>query len=170
MQRLNIEIKARCSDPERIIRILEAQQAYFRGVDHQIDTYFKIENGRLKLREGKIENHLIHYFRQNQPGPKKSEVLLYKTTPKSDLKVILETALGVRAVVDKYRHIYYIDNVKFHIDRIKEMGNFVEIEAIDFDGTVGEEKLREQCNYYLRLLEVNEADLLEGSYSDMILE
>lgn len=169
MKRLNVEIKARCKNPERIRRILESQEAYFRGVDRQIDTYFKANHGRLKLREGKIENHLIHYFRQDQAGPKKSEILLYNTKPKSDLKEVLATAMGIRAVVDKYRSIYYIDNVKFHVDEIKELGNFVEIEAIDVDGTIGEEKLREQCDFYLRLLQIDKADLLELSYSDMIL-
>jgi adenylate cyclase class 2 len=170
MKRLNVEIKARCMFPEKIHQILETQQAYFRGVDHQIDTYFHVPHGRLKLREGKIENHLIQYFRQDQAGPKKSEVLLYKTRPKSDLKDILITALGVRAVVDKYRHIYYMDNVKFHVDEVKGLGDFVEIEAIDADGKIGEDKLREQCDYYLRLLGIDKEDLLEGSYSDMILD
>ena len=80
-----IEIKANCTDPTRIRQILEENNAELKGVDHQVDTYFKVAHGRLKLREGNIENHLIHYFRGNQAGPKKSEVLLYKSTPDSSL-------------------------------------------------------------------------------------
>ena len=77
-----IEIKARCHQPEKIKAILASKNALFKGIDHQIDTYFQVPKGRLKLREGNIENHLIQYHRPNQAGPKKSSVscLLY-TSP-----------------------------------------------------------------------------------------
>ncbi|MEO1715184.1 MAG: class IV adenylate cyclase, partial [Bacteroidota bacterium] len=113
---LNIEIKAHCPDPERVRQILKDHQAYFRGIDHQVDTYFKVPNGRLKLREGNIENHLIHYERPDQAGPKASHVSLFKTEPDSSLKFLLTKALGLLTIVDKKRSIYFIDNVKFHID------------------------------------------------------
>ena len=164
-----IEIKARCEDPTEIRRILEEKNARFSGIDHQIDTYFKVGHGRLKLREGTIENHLIHYFRGNQAGPKKSEVLLYKSTPDGSLKSILETSIGVLTVVDKKREIRFIDNVKFHIDIVEGLGNFIEIEAIDRDGSISEAKLLEQCQFYIDLFGVKEMDLLENSYSDMLL-
>ena len=164
-----IEIKARCEDPTEIRRILEEKNARLEGIDHQIDTYFKVDHGRLKLREGNIENHLIHYFRGNQAGPKKSEVLLYKSTPDSSLKSILETSIGVLTVVDKKREIRFIDNVKFHIDIVEGLGNFIEIEAIDMDGSIPEAKLLEQCQFYIKLFGVKNVDLMENSYSDMLL-
>ena len=54
MQILNIEIKARCRDPEKVKRTLQDLNARVIGTDHQRDTYFKVPNGRLKLREGNI--------------------------------------------------------------------------------------------------------------------
>lgn len=164
-----IEIKARCEDPTKIRQILEKNNAELKGIDHQIDTYFNVEHGRLKLREGSIENYLIHYFRGNQAGPKKSEVLLYKSIPDSSLKSVLETSIGVLTVVDKKREIRFIDNVKFHIDVVEGLGNFIEIEAIDMDGSISEAKLLEQCQFYIKLFGVKDADLLENSYSDMLL-
>ncbi|RMG82248.1 MAG: CYTH domain-containing protein [Bacteroidetes bacterium] len=167
---LNIEIKAKCQSPDRIHEILNAQNAEYRGEDHQIDTYFKVPHGRLKLREGRIENHLIHYFRDNQAGPKKSEVLLFKTDPGSNLKTILTTACGILTVVDKKRSIYYIENVKFHVDDVQGLGRFVEIEAIDTDGNLSERHLLEQCEYFMRQLQIEPADLLDVSYSDLLLQ
>jgi len=164
-----IEIKARCSDPTKIRQILETKNADFKGIDYQIDTYFKVPHGRLKLREGNIENHLIHYFRSNQTGPKKSEVLLYKSQPESGLKTVLATAIGVLTVVDKQREIRFIDNVKFHIDVVEGLGNFVEIEAIDTDGSISETELLKQCQHYIDLFGIEDEDLLENSYSDMLL-
>jgi adenylate cyclase, class 2 len=64
MHHLIVEIKARCSDPEKIRTILRARGARFAGLDHQVDTYFRVSAGRLKLREGKIENALIFYCRE----------------------------------------------------------------------------------------------------------
>ncbi len=167
---LNIEIKAKCNDPVTIKEILKSHQADFKGVDHQIDTYFKVPNGRMKLREGNIETALIQYNRPNQAGPKKSDYVLYHPHPDSSLKQLLTQANGVLVVVDKLRSIYFIDNVKFHVDEVTDLGNFMEIEAIDSDGRLGEEKLMEQCQFYLNLLGIEENDLIENSYSDLLLQ
>ncbi len=166
---LNVEIKARSSQIKTVRRLLENQVARFVGVDHQVDTYFKVARGRLKLREGNIENALIHYSRSDQAGPKKSEVLLYQSPTTANLKEVLEAALDKLVVVDKMREIYFIDNVKFHLDKVQDLGTFVEIEAIDQDGTIGEEKLQEQCNYYLQLFQTPAEDLVSYSYSDLLL-
>jgi len=166
---LNIEIKARCKNPVTIKEILASRNADFKGVDHQIDTYFKVSNGRMKFREGNIENSLIHYNRPNQAGPKKSDYILYHPQPDSSLKQLLTQANGILVVVDKLRSIYFIENVKFHVDEVKDLGSFMEIEAIDSDGSVGEKKLLEQCQFYLDLLGVKEEDLIDNSYSDLLL-
>ena len=169
MQRLNVEIKAICRDPEWVRNALLSRNANFIGEDHQVDTYFQVNQGRLKLREGKIEHALIHYNRPNQTGPKASDVLLYHPELGSSLKPILTRALGVLTVVDKKRSIFFIDNVKFHIDRLEGWGNFVEIEAIDMDGSHDRQELLAQCRKYMAILNIAEEDLLEDSYSDMIL-
>lgn len=167
---LNVEIKARCTAPGRIREALRARQARFVGEDHQIDTYFRTPRGRLKLREGAIEHNLIYYERTDQPGPKASNVTLYRPTPDAALKEILTQALGVLVVVDKRREIYFIDNVKFHLDRVDRLGAFVEIEAIDVEGTRGEDRLRAQCAHYLDVFEIKEKDLVRVSYSDLLLQ
>jgi adenylate cyclase, class 2 len=164
-----IEIKACCNEQDKVREILKGEDADFKGLDIQIDTYFRVPHGRLKLREGNIENNLIHYDRPNQEGPKQSNVLLYRSSPGSSLKGILMKALGVLVVVEKKREIYFIDNIKFHIDTIAGLGSFIEIEAIDEDGSIGKERLNEQCEHYLRRFGVDTKDLIECSYSDLIL-
>lgn len=165
---LTVEIKAYCKNQDRIREILLASNADYKGTDHQIDTYFHAKSGRLKLREGKIENNLIHYFREDKKTSRESKVNLYKTQSDSNLKEILEKSMGTRCVVDKKREIFFIDNVKFHIDNVEGLGKFVEIEAIDSDGNIPKEKLQEQCNYYIKLLEINAKDLISQSYSDLL--
>lgn len=165
-----IEIKARSTQQEKVREILNSKKAIFKGIDHQIDSYFNVPNGRLKLREGNIENHLIHYHRNNQEGPKLSEVSLYKNQPDSSLKKILSDALGILVVVDKKREIYFIDNVKFHIDTVKDLGTFVEIEAIGNKDKTQKEMLQKQCEHYMKLLAIKKEDLVAVSYSDLLLK
>lgn len=170
MGHTNVEIKAYCKKQDSVRAYLQDHGADFKGIDHQIDTYFNVSKGRLKLREGNIENYLIHYEREDQSGPKQSQVILCKSDPGSNLKELLTKALGVLVVVDKKREIAFIDNVKFHIDTVEGLGTFMEIEAIDNDGTIDTGTLYKQCQKYLQALDIDDADLVEVSYSDLLLE
>jgi adenylate cyclase, class 2 len=171
MNHNNIEIKARCTDASSIRAYLQQQQADFKGTDLQTDTYFNINQGRLKLRQGTIENSLIYYNRENKAGPKLSEVTLYPVLSNSELlKKTLTQANGIKAEVKKKREIYFIDNVKFHIDDVEGLGSFVEIEAIDADGSKGIDFIKNQCDFYMRALQIKESDLLTMSYSDMLMK
>ncbi len=173
----NIEIKARSTRNEEIRRILNKLEAEYRGMDHQVDTYFHVPNGRLKLREGRIENNLIHYQRRNEGGPKVSQVTLFAceqvaagdTGAVHPLKKILTNALGVLVSVSKKREIFFLDNVKFHIDSVDRLGEFVEIEAIDADGRIGLEELRRQCDHFIALFGITGEEMIAESYSDMLM-
>ena len=121
---------------------------------------------------GNIENSLIHYNRPDQSGPKRSDVTMLRIDSEhgSTLKQVLTASNGVKVVVDKTREICFVENVKFHIDEVKQLGAFVEIEAIDENGSIGEEKLLQQCKHWLKKLEIDDKSLIEQSYSDLILE
>src|SRR5215204_6677534 len=108
---LNFEFKARTRRLHEQEAVLNGLNPRFVGEDHQVDTYFNVLHGRMKLREGNIERSLIHYHRTNTAGAKQSDVLLYEHQGGAALKDILTAALGVKVVVDKRRRIYFIDNV-----------------------------------------------------------
>ncbi|HTH30034.1 MAG TPA: class IV adenylate cyclase [Lacibacter sp.] len=170
MSHNNIEIKARCADASFIRNYLQQNNARFVGVDEQRDTYFNTSTGRLKMRQGPIENALIYYNRENKAGPKLSEVKLLPLNNNAELlKELLMKAHGIKVVVKKKREIWFIDNVKFHIDEVESLGSFVEIEAIDADGSLGLEKIKEQCYFYLQQFQIGDDNLLTHSYSDLLL-
>jgi len=170
MSYLNVEIKARCADPGTIREYLLSQGAELRGTDHQTDTYFKVPNGRLKLREGKFETKLIFDARPDQAGPKQSAFQLVKVPDAAGLKKALASANGIKVVVEKIREIYYIRNVKFHIDNVPGLGSFVEIEAGNITAPeLDAQKLQEQCDFYLAAFGITENDLVEVSYSDLLM-
>jgi adenylate cyclase class 2 len=164
-----IEFKAKVADPERLENVLKNLQPLFKGEDHQIDTYFVVKEGRLKLREGNIENALIWYHRPNDASAKLSQVLLYKHDPDAALKEILFKVHDVKVVVDKKRRIYFIDNVKFHFDEVQGLGKFIEVEAIDHNGELGLQKIQAQCDYYAALFQIQPQDYVAISYSDLLM-
>jgi len=130
MNILNYEFKARVSSLAYYENLLLSLNPVFHGTDHQVDTYFRATHGRLKLREGNIENALIQYDRHDVAGSKESRIVLYRHAPDPALKAILTAQLGVQVVISKTRRIYFIDNVKFHFDEVENLGTFIEVEAI----------------------------------------
>ncbi len=169
MSFLNVEIKAKCQDPSFIRNYLLSGNAVMKGVDEQTDTYFAVPQGRLKLREGNIENYLIFYEREDQPGPKNSHFHLVHVEDAKGLKEVLARSTGVKVVVKKRREIYMIRNVKFHIDIVAGLGSFVEIEAGNMLADLSYDQLREQCDFYLKEFGINQEDLISVSYSDMLM-
>lgn len=166
----NFEFKAKVDEIEKYENKLLTLNPKFHGLDHQIDTYFNVQHGRLKLREGNIENALINYDRENVSGSKESQVILYQHKPNVALKKILLKQLGVKIVVNKKRKIYFIDNVKFHFDVVENLGTFLEVEAIDSNEAYTIEKLKLQCEKYFNFFELTQDNIIDKSYSDLIME
>ncbi len=127
----NLELKAIDPDAAATLAAALAHGAQDRGVLRQRDTYFHAAQGRLKLREQEGETaELIAYARADRPGPK---VSTYRRVPVSDpeaLAAALHEVLGTRAVVDKERRLLVHDGVRIHLDRVADLGTFVELEAI----------------------------------------
>ena len=165
----NVEFKAKTANIAALETKLMQLNPIFIGTDNQIDTYYHVLEGRLKLREGNIENALIWYKRDDYAGAKQANIILYKHTADVALKNILEQIHGIKIVVVKKRKIFFIDNVKFHFDEIEGLGSFIEVEAIDTDGNIDTKTLSEQCQFYAHFFEINEADYQKASYSDMMI-
>lgn len=166
---INIEFKARLANADEAESRLLKLNPTFIGEDHQIDTYFQVPKGRLKLREGNIENALIFYERENLAAQKQSNVILYKHNPDENLKSILERLRGVKVIVDKIRKIYFIENVKIHFDRIETLGTFIEVEAIESEKIRNIDNLQKQCDYFAQFFNISDEDYEKYSYSDLML-
>lgn len=164
------EIKCPIVNPEAKHSQLISLGANFKGTDHQIDTYFNVPNGRLKLRTGNIENTLIRYNRNEIKGIKQSNVIFQPLTASDakGIKSILIDSNGIWKIVDKQRRIYFIDNVKFHIDEVHQLGTFMEIEAIDENETIHSADLEKQCSKFIELLQLDRSTFMDQSYSDLV--
>lgn len=166
----NIEIKAITTRHEFIRQLLTEHNADFRGTDHQIDHYYHVPHGRLKLRLGNIEKSLIFYDRPNTFQAKESNYSLYKSENLKDVHTTLSQALGILVTVDKQREIYFIKNAKIHLDTLEDLGTYVEIEIIDeVEKDDQFDTLENQCQFYKDAFKIADTDLIDCSYSDLIL-
>ena len=163
----NIELKARLRDRDHALVVCHRIGANAQGDIHQIDTYFRVPSGRLKLREAEPgRTELVFYHRPDVAGPKGCDYALEPAQP--TIKSMLSDALGVLTVVDKVRTLYLWENVRIHLDRVQDLGDFIEFEAVlddTHDDADGHAKLA-------RLIEdfgLTDDEHLEVSYLDLML-
>ena len=170
MSAINIEIKARCFHPEKVEAFLLSAGARYVGLDSQKDTYFEVPGGRLKLRQGAIENNLIFYQRAYVEGHKTSHFYLSPVSDGDSLETLLSAALSVKVVVEKHRKIFFIEHTKFHIDAVPGLGNFVEIEVSNLHHPdLTRSSMEADCNRYMEALGIAPEHLIANSYSDLLL-
>lgn len=164
----NLEIKAIDPDPEATFAAAVALGARDQGLLRQRDTYFHAVQGRLKLREAPPRPaELIAYARAELAGPK---VSLYRVVPVADhvaLGDALADSLGVRVVVEKVRRLLLWRNVRIHLDRVAELGDFVEIEAVA-TSPGGLEVERDRVEELCAALGIADERLVAHGYADLL--
>ena len=166
----NIEMKTRFKD------LAQARETALRlggkllWKDTQIDTYFTTRAGKLKLRESGLNGaELIPYLKTDAAGLKRSD---YARIPVNDpvlVKTLFTQLLGQRLEVRKNREVYILGNVRVHLDEVAGLGNFMEFEAvIEKDTRQVQEEEKEKVLRLMKEFGIEDADLLEGSYPDLL--
>lgn len=165
----NLEIKARCADLVAVRARAERLATSHLGVDAQVDTYFQVPRGRLKLRESSLSGgQLIPYLRRDERGPKRSDYQVIPVSDPSAVRGLLEAILGRHRVVRKRREIFLYENVRIHLDEVEGLGTFVELEAV-FDGSAAELAVQQRkVDFLMRELAVAPDDLLDVSYEGLL--
>ena len=127
----NIEIKCRCADLAAVRRCAEGLGARDAGVLVQVDTFFIAPLSRLKLRDfGNGRAELISYVRADRPEARASDYVVAPVTEPEALARALTMALGTTGVVRKQRHLLLYKHTRIHLDDVKELGSFVELETV----------------------------------------
>jgi predicted adenylyl cyclase CyaB len=164
----NIEIKAVVHDFDGLQLKTEQLSDTPCQVIPQEDTFFICPHGRIKLRE-LAQNHgqLVYYLRQDVTGPKHSEYKIFETDNPASLKLLLSEAFGVRGVVSKIRYLYMLGQTRIHLDDVKGLGTFMELEVVLRPGQTDAEG-QEIANELMQKLGIHNSDLLDTAYIDMM--
>ncbi|NOT75877.1 MAG: class IV adenylate cyclase [Cyclobacteriaceae bacterium] len=156
-------IKAIVTDFSRTESLLK-DLAVLKGIDHQKDTYFNVSKGKLKLRQGTIENLITHYERIEDDGMEKTIVYQYDANPTRNQIDSLFQNHKIIGTVEKIRRIYFSGIIKIHLDTLPDQRTFIEIEAIDSSDSIQSEELKAQCISMKRKLEISDEYLVKTGY------
>lgn len=130
----NLELKIKVTSYDGIKKTLKKIKAEYVGVLNQKDIYYRCKSGLLKLR---IENGnctLIKYNRaEKSKDDRYSEYYLVKISEGNPEKVFADI-FEIETVVEKKRFLYLYNNTRIHLDVIKKLGNYLELETLVLKG------------------------------------
>ncbi len=161
----NLELKIKTADHKNIIDKLITNGAEFKGKLNQKDIYYNYSNGLLKLRIENDLNQLIKYKRDESGNNRWSDYEILNLSGKN-VEEYLGDLFFTKVVVEKTRDLYIYSNSRIHLDCVKNLGNFLEIETIVTSTQKDAEKRFEEIVNILNL-DVNKQ--LRKSYRDLML-
>ncbi len=166
----NIEIKYRLNSCRYIKQQLRTHpEIRFDEQIHQRDVYFKVTEGRLKIRfqEGKPAQ-LIRYFREDQPTARISNYTIETLQNPIRRVAELQQEHGILGQIEKWRELYFFRNVRIHLDNVTQLGWFIEFESVISPETpyiIARENLQHVLDYLAPCLKTAE----KGSYINLML-
>lgn len=165
----NIEIKARIESVASLVPRVAALADRGPVEIVQDDTFFTCDRGRLKLRAlSSGEGQLIFYQRPNQTGPKESCFVMSPTPAPDSLREALSLAYGRAGRVRKHRTLYLIGRTRVHLDRVEDLGDFLELEVVLSEGERSERGV-EEAHRLMAALGIAPGQLIEGAYLDLLV-
>lgn len=125
----NVDFKAELRDPELARLVIPKLGGQLVATLNQSDTYFKVPDGRLKVRESDGEpTEWILYHRQDRPRPTISHFTIFSPE-------MIRERYGTRdlhpwVTVKKQRTIYMLEQAHIHLDNVEGLGWFIEVDAL----------------------------------------
>jgi adenylate cyclase len=166
----NIEIKARIDSVEALAPRVAALADQGPVEITQDDTFFPCGRGRLKLRAFPAgDGQLIYYQRPNQTGPKESFFVISPTAAPDSLRDALSLAYGRAGRVRKRRILYLVGRTRVHLDRVEDLGDFLELEVVLAEAEQSERGV-EEARRLMAALGVDLGQLIEGAYVDLLAQ
>jgi hypothetical protein len=139
----------------------------------QVDSYFRTRHGRLKLREivpaaGVPSAELIAYERLDRTGSRWSSYYRLPLAPAQvgPLRAALVSVLGLRVEVHKHRTVGVIGRTRVHLDDVRGLGHFVELETVT--GDPADRSAGAEIDAVMAMLGIEGAESIAGSYADLV--
>ena len=162
----NLEIKIRLKSFNNIVKLLKP---YYIEVLYQTDTYFTVDNGRLKLREEENkESYMIYYHRPDLKSERFSDYSIYPIQDVEKFHKVFSQALHQELIIKKKRTLYIIENARIHLDEVEDLGNFLEIEVMINNSKEEKESLFFMKSL-LKFLDINMVTKIDCGYRELFL-
>ena len=164
----NIEIKAILKN--RATAEATAAQLSDTGPEliHQEDVFFRCDGARLKLRIlGPERGELIRYERADVADTRCSRYVIARTSDPQILLDILTKTLGRIGVVKKARTLYLIGQTRVHLDRVEDLGDFLELEVV-LQPEQGESEGKSIAEALLTSFGIEKQEFIAEAYVDLL--
>lgn len=162
----NLELKIKVSSFSPFVKILKDIGADFKGTLNQKDIYYSVTTGLLKLRLEDGNSSLIYYRREENKRNRWSDFEFLKFSDKNAEK-FLNKIFNIEAVVEKKRKLYLYNDTRIHLDDVKSLGYFLELETI-LTGSRADAKKR--FSEIVRVLGLDTGKQIKKSYRDLLIE
>ena len=126
---LNLELKIKVSSHGEMIKLINENGGKFIKTLNQKDIYYKFDKGLLKLREQNGEFELVKYNRNEKEGERWSDYSLLFLKGEN-VEEYLNDLFTIETVVEKERQLYIYENTRIHLDTVKDLGEFLELETV----------------------------------------
>ncbi|MCK9425403.1 MAG: class IV adenylate cyclase [Ignavibacteriaceae bacterium] len=163
---VNLEIKVKVKNFDSLISSLKKLKAKKIGILHQKDVYFANAKGLLKLRKEGKKQQLIRYQR-NENGKNRWSNFEILELHQAHAESFLRNLLSCDVVVEKERFLYLYDETRIHLDKVKKLGNFIELET---KVVTTKKDAQQRFGFLLNALKLDPKEQLRLSYHDLLLQ
>jgi len=161
----NLELKIRVISHQSIKKILEQIGAEYKGMLKQKDVYYSVPNGLLKLRiENGSESLILHNRNENNKN-RWSDFEFIKFANDNGEK-FFSKLFDVEVIVKKKRELFYYDDTRIHLDKVNNLGNFLELETLVINGKTDAIK---RFVKIIHILKLDESKQIRKSYRDLLM-
>jgi adenylate cyclase class IV len=172
----NLELKVRV-EPEALADIRERLERHVCQplvTMRQADRYYSVSEGRMKLREigdtsediARVE--LIAYRRPSLESSRWSDyvVVPIPISSRFAMRDALDATHKVIALVEKARTVGIIGKTRVHLDKVVNLGTFVELETVVAGQS--DDNARAEHNQVIVSLGLDLFPVIAGSYQDLV--
>lgn len=161
----NLEIKIPLYSLKDVKHRLKSNRIGLKETLIQKDVYYSVNSGLLKLRIENEKFSLIHYQR-NEESSKRWSDYEFVNLSNGNVEKFFSRIMKKEVVVSKIRELYLYNNTRIHLDKVKGLGSFIELETMVKNGLADAQK---RFNNMIKILELNTENEIRASYRDLIL-
>ncbi|MCJ7554954.1 MAG: class IV adenylate cyclase [Ignavibacteriaceae bacterium] len=162
----NLEIKIKLDSLKDVRQKLKQHRIELKEVLIQKDVYYAVDKGLLKLRIENGKSSLIYYLRNEKSQKRWSDFKLVKLAEGNHEKFFIKF-LNTENTVSKIRELYLYNDTRIHLDKVKGLGSFIELETIVVNGLKDAEK---RFAIMIKVLDLKTDNQIRASYRDLLLK
>jgi len=163
---INLELKTKLKSHIKVLKILNSIGAENKGILNQKDVYYSVSKGLLKLRIENGNESLIYYNRSEKSKNRWSD-FDYIQFAESGGEKMFNKIFEIETTVQKKRQLFLYDNTRIHLDMVKSLGKYLELETLVINGKPDAQK---RFKHILDLLELKDLAEIRKSYRDLMIE